>query len=261
MDSGIPPGLPQDFAAAGRIPLAVVVVDGDGLVSHWSTGARRLFGHAREAAIGQPASDLMPGRRSPRRGRTGGGPRHLRRVRRPGTGAAHPGLLSHRGPREALRSRAWQARCAVVGVSTDRPGAGAPPRTGRGRGPVPVGRRGSREGGHGRPADLPGLRPAHRTPGLRRAGPAAAGHPAEHGPGRVQPHCRPGPRTGLSGTGVQSSGAGCRHPRLGCAASDGRTRGHLCRPVRRTRGSPGGRRCPAPNSTSNTPPCARGWSS
>lgn len=60
MDSGIPPGLPQDFAAAGRIPLAVVVVDGDGLVSHWSSGARRLFGHAREEAIGQPASDLMP---------------------------------------------------------------------------------------------------------------------------------------------------------------------------------------------------------
>lgn len=60
MDSGIPPGLPQDFAAAGRIPLAVVVVDGDGLVSHWSSGARRLFGHAREAAIGQSASDLMP---------------------------------------------------------------------------------------------------------------------------------------------------------------------------------------------------------
>jgi serine phosphatase RsbU (regulator of sigma subunit)/anti-sigma regulatory factor (Ser/Thr protein kinase) len=60
MDSGIPPGLPQDSAAAGRIPLAVVVVDGDGLVSHWSTGARKLFGHSREEAVGQPAGDLMP---------------------------------------------------------------------------------------------------------------------------------------------------------------------------------------------------------
>ncbi|MEV7678416.1 SpoIIE family protein phosphatase [Streptomyces sp. NPDC088341] len=60
MDSGVPPGLPQQFAAAGRIPLAVVVVDGDGLVSHWSSGARRLFGHPKEEALGQPAGDLMP---------------------------------------------------------------------------------------------------------------------------------------------------------------------------------------------------------
>ncbi|MFI5755027.1 SpoIIE family protein phosphatase [Streptomyces sp. NPDC051569] len=60
MDSGIPQGLPRQLAAAGRIPLAVVVVDGDGLVSHWSTGARRLFGHSREDAVGQSACDLMP---------------------------------------------------------------------------------------------------------------------------------------------------------------------------------------------------------
>ncbi|KIF77643.1 PAS/PAC sensor protein [Streptomyces sp. 150FB] len=60
MDSGIPPDPPRHLAAAGRIPLAVVVVDGDGLVARWSTGARRLFGHSREEAVGQPASDLMP---------------------------------------------------------------------------------------------------------------------------------------------------------------------------------------------------------
>ncbi|MFF3748987.1 SpoIIE family protein phosphatase [Streptomyces sp. NPDC002018] len=60
MDSGVPPGPPQQAAAAGRIPLAVVVVDGDGLVSHWSSGARRLFGHPKEEAVGQPAGDLMP---------------------------------------------------------------------------------------------------------------------------------------------------------------------------------------------------------
>ncbi|MFE4912892.1 SpoIIE family protein phosphatase [Streptomyces sp. NPDC056652] len=61
MDSGVPPGASrQRPAAAGRIPLAVVVVDGDGLVSHWSTGARRLFGHAKDEAVGQPATDLMP---------------------------------------------------------------------------------------------------------------------------------------------------------------------------------------------------------
>ncbi|MEU2063220.1 SpoIIE family protein phosphatase [Streptomyces sp. NPDC013455] len=45
---------------AGRIPLAVVVVDRAGLVSHWSSGARRLFGVRREDAVGHPAADLLP---------------------------------------------------------------------------------------------------------------------------------------------------------------------------------------------------------
>ncbi|WP_326773395.1 ATP-binding SpoIIE family protein phosphatase [Streptomyces sp. NBC_01445] len=44
----------------GRVPLAVVVVGESGLVSHWSTGARRLFGPAREDAVGRPATDLLP---------------------------------------------------------------------------------------------------------------------------------------------------------------------------------------------------------
>ncbi|WP_329402431.1 SpoIIE family protein phosphatase [Streptomyces melanogenes] len=60
MDSGTPPTLPRQSAVAGRIPLAVIVVDGDGLVSHWSTGARRLFGPAREEAVGRSALDLLP---------------------------------------------------------------------------------------------------------------------------------------------------------------------------------------------------------
>lgn len=47
-------------ATVGRIPLAVVVVDRDGLVSHWSSGARRLFGAAKEDAVGRPAVDLLP---------------------------------------------------------------------------------------------------------------------------------------------------------------------------------------------------------
>ncbi|MEU4874572.1 SpoIIE family protein phosphatase [Streptomyces sp. NPDC021608] len=47
-------------ADAGRVPLAVVVVDREGLVSHWSAGARRLFGVAKDEAIGQPAIDLLP---------------------------------------------------------------------------------------------------------------------------------------------------------------------------------------------------------
>ncbi|MET8975310.1 SpoIIE family protein phosphatase [Streptomyces sp. NPDC004539] len=44
----------------GRVPLAVVVVDDAGLVSHWSTGARRLFGVPKDEAIGRPALDLLP---------------------------------------------------------------------------------------------------------------------------------------------------------------------------------------------------------
>ncbi|MFI9102459.1 SpoIIE family protein phosphatase [Streptomyces fildesensis] len=54
MDRRIPPGL------SGRIPLAVIVVDGTGLVSHWSTGARKLFGCSKEEAVGRPAVDLLP---------------------------------------------------------------------------------------------------------------------------------------------------------------------------------------------------------
>ncbi|MEU9008934.1 SpoIIE family protein phosphatase [Streptomyces sp. NPDC048479] len=60
MGSGVPPTPPREYAVAGRIPLAVVVVDGDGLVSHWSTGAKRLFGPTREQAVGQPAVELLP---------------------------------------------------------------------------------------------------------------------------------------------------------------------------------------------------------
>ncbi|WP_169314163.1 SpoIIE family protein phosphatase [Streptomyces piniterrae] len=44
----------------GRIPLAVVVVGADGRISHWSSGARRLFGPTREEAVGACAVDLMP---------------------------------------------------------------------------------------------------------------------------------------------------------------------------------------------------------
>ncbi|WP_164784854.1 ATP-binding SpoIIE family protein phosphatase [Streptomyces griseoviridis] len=53
-------GPAPDPAGAGRVPLAVVVVDRDGLVSHWSRGARRLFGVTKEQAVGQTAVDLLP---------------------------------------------------------------------------------------------------------------------------------------------------------------------------------------------------------
>jgi serine phosphatase RsbU (regulator of sigma subunit)/anti-sigma regulatory factor (Ser/Thr protein kinase) len=45
---------------SGRIPLAVIVVDTGGLVSHWSAGARRLFGPSRQEAVGNPAVDVLP---------------------------------------------------------------------------------------------------------------------------------------------------------------------------------------------------------
>ena len=54
------PGRAPQSPVPGRVPLAVVVVDESGLVSHWSTGARRLFGPAREDAVGRPATDLLP---------------------------------------------------------------------------------------------------------------------------------------------------------------------------------------------------------
>ncbi|MGW7195907.1 ATP-binding SpoIIE family protein phosphatase [Streptomyces chryseus] len=52
--------VPRQRAVSGRVPLAVVVVGGDGLVSHWSSGAQRLFGHRREDAVGALAADLLP---------------------------------------------------------------------------------------------------------------------------------------------------------------------------------------------------------
>ncbi|MFF1375040.1 SpoIIE family protein phosphatase [Streptomyces sp. NPDC058308] len=60
MEQGTPGEPVTQSAASGRIPLAVVVVDGAGLVSHWSVGARRLFGYAKEEAVGRPVGDLLP---------------------------------------------------------------------------------------------------------------------------------------------------------------------------------------------------------
>ncbi|MDI3417390.1 SpoIIE family protein phosphatase [Streptomyces luteolus] len=60
MERGTPDGPATQSAVAGRIPLAVVVVDGAGLVSHWSSGARRLFGYAKDEAVGGRAIDLLP---------------------------------------------------------------------------------------------------------------------------------------------------------------------------------------------------------
>lgn len=53
-------GTATESVAVGRIPLAVVVADRDGLVSHWSRGAGRLFGVPKEEALGRSAVDLLP---------------------------------------------------------------------------------------------------------------------------------------------------------------------------------------------------------
>ncbi|RII12424.1 Phosphoserine phosphatase RsbU [Streptomyces sp. YIM 130001] len=60
MERGAPGGTVMQTAVAGRIPLAVVVIDGAGLVTHWSSGARRLFGCSKEDAVGRSAADLLP---------------------------------------------------------------------------------------------------------------------------------------------------------------------------------------------------------
>ncbi|MFC7303282.1 SpoIIE family protein phosphatase [Streptomyces monticola] len=60
MERATPDGPVTQSAVAGRIPLAVVVVDGAGLVSHWSSGARRLFGYEKDEAVGRSAVDLLP---------------------------------------------------------------------------------------------------------------------------------------------------------------------------------------------------------
>src|SRR5687767_12242081 len=60
MDSGTPRAVSEPAPEEGRAPLAVVVVDHEGRISHWSTGARRLFGPSREEAVGRPAADLLP---------------------------------------------------------------------------------------------------------------------------------------------------------------------------------------------------------
>lgn len=58
MECRIPPE--RRMVSSGRVPLAVVVVDGEGLVSHWSCGARRLFGVGCQEAVRSPVIDLLP---------------------------------------------------------------------------------------------------------------------------------------------------------------------------------------------------------
>jgi PAS domain-containing protein len=46
--------------ATGRIPLAVTVIDGAGLIAHWNADAHRLFDVPAEDAVGRRAVDVLP---------------------------------------------------------------------------------------------------------------------------------------------------------------------------------------------------------
>jgi serine phosphatase RsbU (regulator of sigma subunit)/anti-sigma regulatory factor (Ser/Thr protein kinase) len=117
-----------EHGTAGRIPLAVVVVDRDGLVSHWSTGARRLFALAKEEAIGRPAVDLLPV--------SGALPEEdVAALYRPYTDydGLGPDLASSLGGRLSYPA-AGRARLTVPG--RERRGTGVPPTEGWGRADV-----------------------------------------------------------------------------------------------------------------------------
>ncbi|MGY0055713.1 SpoIIE family protein phosphatase [Streptomyces sp. LZ34] len=76
-----PPGTVLDTA------LAVVVTDADSRITHWSEGARALWGHTAPEIVGRPLADLFTGAE--------GGPRH--RDGRPLTAQVHVVPLSKDG--------------------------------------------------------------------------------------------------------------------------------------------------------------------
>lgn len=49
-------------ALANDIPDAVIFADAEGLIRFWNAGAARIFGFAREDAIGQPLDIIIPER-------------------------------------------------------------------------------------------------------------------------------------------------------------------------------------------------------
>ncbi|MFD6321575.1 SpoIIE family protein phosphatase [Streptomyces sp. NPDC058442] len=100
VDQGSQDGESTEALGAGRIPLAVVVVDRDGLVSHWGTGARRLFGLAKDDALGCSAADLLPVSGAlPDGGEGEGGP-----GARPGSPGAYGSYAASDGPGPGLES-------------------------------------------------------------------------------------------------------------------------------------------------------------
>ncbi|NSC24619.1 hypothetical protein FM076_27060 [Streptomyces albus subsp. chlorinus] len=53
---------PEDtlVAVRGCLPAAAVAIGARGTVVHWGAGARAVFGHRSEEAVGRPASELLP---------------------------------------------------------------------------------------------------------------------------------------------------------------------------------------------------------
>ncbi|RNL73440.1 PAS domain-containing protein [Streptomyces sp. I6] len=154
MDVGVPPVLRRRSAALGPTGLAVVVADGDGRVSHWSAGARALFGHEEGTAVGQPAEELLPvagalsagASRFPSRRGDGPGPVPAplseAPVFRPAAGRARLGAGGGR-PHEERIDVLWWAyplegpgpeRLLVLAADAGRFGSGDPSRAGAGGG-------------------------------------------------------------------------------------------------------------------------------
>ncbi|WP_326687081.1 MULTISPECIES: hypothetical protein [unclassified Streptomyces] len=48
------------LAVQGCVPTAAVTIDARGTVLHWGAGARGLFGHRRQDAVGAPAGEVLP---------------------------------------------------------------------------------------------------------------------------------------------------------------------------------------------------------
>ncbi|MFE9970061.1 SpoIIE family protein phosphatase [Streptomyces hirsutus] len=129
---GAEDGAAAEGLGAGRIPLAVVVVDRDGLVSHWSTGARRLFGLSKDDALGRPAVDLLP---------VSGALPGDEEEREAGRHGAHASYADYDGPGPGFESSfgrglfypaAGRARLAApASAPAHEPEAGSGPGTGR----------------------------------------------------------------------------------------------------------------------------------
>ncbi|MGH7265360.1 MAG: PAS domain S-box protein, partial [Candidatus Rokuibacteriota bacterium] len=59
--SAVSPPAPPDVAGVdllGQIADAVIAVDTEDRITYWSPGAERLYGHAREEALGRPVADV-----------------------------------------------------------------------------------------------------------------------------------------------------------------------------------------------------------
>ncbi|GAA2626776.1 PAS domain-containing protein [Streptomyces axinellae] len=55
------PGTAENVVAVrGCVPTAAITIDARGTILHWGAGARALFGHRRQHAVGMPAGEILP---------------------------------------------------------------------------------------------------------------------------------------------------------------------------------------------------------